>query len=664
MVASPDGTETVVILKDGLAKRARIDTVGAAAGAVSTAAAAIATAAEGQAQVYAAQASAAAGGSGYFYHPTTLTRFKYMVVDGKVTPVIIPHIYLDPVNGSDSNNGLTAATPIKTSAAFYAHSLFGTGVVLAIKRGPEDMRDTIDLAEPNTGNGNRQLSQFSVVDYGTGALRRINCMDVAPNASFTAHGSIANAYQINWTHKLWATATARIRVFENGEPLHRVANESDCSAAGTYWYDGTLDPTGAAERVVIHPWDSSSAITNGKTYELTRRQYALSGRDNCYFQGIHGYANGHNNGSFFCYDNPVWSTLIAEQGVKHNWVAGPGLKQDVISVNCADAAEDYLAEGGLLAVTFLGDCTDRVDTLVRVGAIIDNSMYAHTSGGAGSSQPFYTHSVGGGPLALVTMESCWDNNTAGTPAMTAFQTNINRHFGGVKTAAAGGYFAQLAAFTKVTVTNSVMIGFRRAILAQNLTVDRCYFNSYPVGAQPALCTFSANNNWSVTNCIFSDTTSLSEVFNLDPGGSTLVVRGNIFCKAYTVFQLGADTTAAVKIDFDFNHYTRYDGTDVGGGRFFAHYKGTDESFSTWQGHGFDTHSVQHLGPGSYAGWLSGVDPDQHGDIRLSPAGAAYPLMPNPLTYAEVQDIMNKPLTLAASRLYMQSSPSHIPVYAA
>lgn len=669
IVAGSDLIEPYVAAASASADRAE---AGAAAADTS---AANAGEAEAQALVYAEQALAAAGNGGYFYHPDTLTRFKYMIVDGEVQPVIVPHIYLDPINGNDAWDGLhgarvgaTTQGPIKTSAAFYAHSLFGAGVVLAIKRGPEDMRDTIDLAEPNTGNGGRTLSQFSVVDYGTGPLRRINCTDIAANGSFTAHATISGAYEISWTHKLWAVATARIRVFENGEPLHRVSTEAGTSVAGTYWYDGSLDPTGAAERVVIHPWAGDSAITNGKTYEITRRQYAVSGRDNVYIQGLHGYANGHNNGSFFCYDNPTWSTLICEQGTKHNWCAGPGLKQDVISVNTLDATEDYGAEGGLLAVTFLGDVSGKTDKLVRVGAIIDASMYAHSVAGSGSCQPFYTHSVGGNPLALCTFQDCWDNNTANTPSMTANQVIIDRHFGGLKTTSAGGIVQGLGTFNNITVTNSVCVGSRRAINVTNtgtVIVDRCYFNSYPVAGQPAI--YGAgypNANITITNCIFSDSNNLSNVIQLDPLGSKITIRNNIFCKVFAGYTFGAETGAAVSIDIDFNHYTRYDGTDLGAGRYFALYKGTSEAFATWQGHGFDTHSIQHLGPGSFAGFVAGVDPDQHGDVRLSPTGAAYPLITNPLTYAEVQDIMNKPLTLAAAKTFMQSSVSHLPVFVA
>ncbi|HEV2124929.1 MAG TPA: hypothetical protein VGW38_19445, partial [Chloroflexota bacterium] len=103
------------------ASNADVDAANAATSASNAAASALA------AEVLAGQAA-----GGYFYDSRG-ARYKYGVVDGAVVAVVAPHVHVDSVNGSDSNDGASQTTAFKTIAK--AQSVIAAGQTLGFTRG-------------------------------------------------------------------------------------------------------------------------------------------------------------------------------------------------------------------------------------------------------------------------------------------------------------------------------------------------------------------------------------------------------------------------------------------------------------------------------------------------------------------------------------------------
>ena len=598
-----------------------------------------------------------------YYDDTTLTRFVDTVIDGVRQPAIVPHLYLDPDNGLDTNSGLSATAPIRTSAAFYAHSYCKEGVVLAIRNGTAVMRDTIDLAEPYASNGFRQLSRFSVVGYGDGPPRKMSTLDIAPNASFTAHAGIAGAYRIAWHHKLDAVATGRFTVLENDEPLNRVATEAATSTPGTYWYAAVTTP-GTPATIVIHPWGNDSAITNGKVYEITRRQYAVSGRDGLFLQYLHGYAAGNNNGVFFAYDKPKWRALFAELGTKHCWVAGPGTFDYVICCN-GMAQSSYSPEGGTQMGTVFLDNPRGADAYLNNCAwITDPSVYTHTDAGmGGSNTPYYCHGVSGG-FGTMHYTNCWDSKCGGGGA----EANVvfTNHYSVDKQGTNTGLI-EVAALS-VKVRGGLFKGPKRFIAGGSIIDVEGAVVVATGGSSISLGTTATSLRLVRNMFIGSGVNGVSSPtldIRSQPGRS-FTIRENTFTNVSSLYNLGTNTSDPALIDIDFNSYDRYEGDDPGGfydnntNHYLAQYKNVLHSFATWQALGFDARSRQGATP--TAGWTSGLNPNaSHVDIRLNATGPAYPLRTSIINQEQISAYEALPVTRADCLTYIRNTAVKHPV---
>lgn len=435
-VVAPIG-EDVSSLEELLAV---IETTIAAAGAEQTEG--IATAGENAlAAIDEALAAVLVDENGYLYSTLTKTRYTYRIVGGVAELVVAPHIYLDPINGNDANAGTSPLAPIKTSAGLEAKAAFiaavsgNTGITVAIKNGAEPMRDSLDYAEnTNSFNGGIQLNYLSVVGYGDGPPRRITCLDIAPHASFTAHSTISDAWQISWSHELYAD-TSRFRVVVDGEPLVRVATQAETSAAGTYWYNGT-PASGVAKTIVAHGWNDEDLSDAGVVVEITKRYHCVSARRGLFVQYVHGDFPGSNNGSFFCYYDPEWHALLATNGTKHNWVSGAGGHlYDVLAVNCIGASADYDPGGGTIIGTTYDPSPEglagKTAKHTRCAFIIDGSVYDNYLTNTGSSvvQSMFAHdTVGTGCLALWQFNDCWEIGLRAGATGQAQRIEFNGHY--------------------------------------------------------------------------------------------------------------------------------------------------------------------------------------------------------------------------------------------
>lgn len=384
------------------------DTVAEAAAAEASATAAAES--EDNAAISAA-AAAEEVADGYHYHPVFGTRFSgYELIDGVLTDVVAPELYWDPFKSGASGDGTTHAEAVKTSTEVRAWLALNTGRrTVAVHAGDQTwIRDSLDLAEGNTGNGNTTRDQLSLVSYSTDGSQKLaffNGMDGVDAADWAAHGSISNAYQVSWAHQVYAVSTANLRVFQtlNGklQPLSRVQTEAETSAEGTYWYDNTLSAAGT-ETVVAHFWDDVDPTGEADGYaEITVREYAFSGHDNCFAQGIGGFATAHNNGSLFMYTGGAIGCFL-EEGTKHNWVAGAHDFRGVVCFN-AYTSNTYVgtATSPALATAYNPDPDNAIYTLTDCFSICDPDYYDNSDGGYAWAAAFYCHGTSSGVGGLV-----------------------------------------------------------------------------------------------------------------------------------------------------------------------------------------------------------------------------------------------------------------------
>ncbi|MXO72864.1 beta strand repeat-containing protein [Alteraurantiacibacter buctensis] len=337
---------------------------------------------------------------GYSYHPIFGTRFKGRAIrDGVPIEIIDFELYWDPLKSGSSGDGSTHAEAVKTAAEVRAWIAANPGArTIGVNAGDgSKIRDMLDLAEPNTGNGSAQRSQISLVSYsvdGSQKLAHFTGLDPVPAVSWSAHGSIADAWQVSWTHAIYDTSKGSLRVFQtlNGklQPLNRVQTEAETSTAGTFWYDNTLSAAGT-ETVVAHFWDDVDPTGEADGYaEITKRPYAFSGYHNCFVQGIAGFATGSNNGSLFMYTGGARGCFL-EEGTLHNWVAGAVDFRGVLSFNCISSGNYFPAGVPAMQTAYAPDPQGATYTLTDCFAICDPDYYDNTDGGWNYAAAFYAH---------------------------------------------------------------------------------------------------------------------------------------------------------------------------------------------------------------------------------------------------------------------------------
>ncbi len=227
--------------------------------------------------------------------------------------------FVDSNNGNDANDGRTAATPFATLAKLREQAL-PTGAVIHLARGSVFREELIDLPLSST-----------VRAYGHGPRPLIDGADRADNASFTATPGFPNVFQIPWTHSFSADGgKSAHRVWENGVRLRRVSDLTACNGTPGSFFAGS--PTvGGPDLVYVHPTNSSSPVTNGRTYELTRRRYALhlaTHREHASVFSVHTRRNAHADGSLIV--DGFLKDSLAEDGRIHN-VFVRGVVEDTVA---------------------------------------------------------------------------------------------------------------------------------------------------------------------------------------------------------------------------------------------------------------------------------------------------------------------------------------------
>lgn len=293
-------------------------------------------------------------------------------------------IYANSATGSDTNDGLTDATPLQNLSAVKAAAVaHGSGVRIALARGSH-WREELDL---------RSIENASV--HGVGdpllPLPKIDCSDIALGGSFTKTGGRTNVYQISVAHALSGSApfTARwFRAWEDGERLKWVASVELCDAeAGTFHCPDQGALTNPVV-VYVHPTGSGSPVSNGKLYEFSARDSALHVGPGYDVRDLHTTRNTHKDGSFRSYYSVGRATrVLASDGLIHNlWIGAGGTAEGCVAYDCepstwrsgtaATLFITFVPEGSPLTTSYK-DCT----AYSAQESSAHDGFYSHTNGG-------------------------------------------------------------------------------------------------------------------------------------------------------------------------------------------------------------------------------------------------------------------------------------------
>lgn len=259
-------------------------------------------------------------------------------------------IYVDSINGSDSNPG-TLAAPLQTLAA-------GRALIVANGSG------TLRLARGSVFRESYEVPDGSAVRaYGSGALPIVSGTTPLPAGGWSKTGGAANVYQfaIDPDEEVnpYASVThdSVLMVWDDGVRVGTLATRKTSvaevdAAAGSFWYDDS------GRVLYVHTSDGSDPGSNGRTYEASVRTLGIHGGDGVVVEDVQGdgcYAYdttgqqgygllGHRSGTYRrCKATRGWNHLI---GVANN-ESGTLLFEDCM-------AEDAEEISGAPATLFVG----------------------------------------------------------------------------------------------------------------------------------------------------------------------------------------------------------------------------------------------------------------------------------------------------------------------
>ena len=210
--------------------------------------------------------------------------------------------YVDEINGNDTNDGKSPATPFKTIAKLL--TVFSENQAVALKRGCM-WRERLVI--PNS---------CMVTSYGEGDKPILNALDVIPKASWSKTEGYTNVYQCLITPE-WGGSKNWLNVYENELYLTRQTSIANVDAN-----PGSMYPSAGTGTITlyIHTKNSDNPATNDKIYEYTHRLNGLDGYNaqNCIIRDIHTKGNLNEDGSLRVGPYSSVVDCKASLGSKHN----------------------------------------------------------------------------------------------------------------------------------------------------------------------------------------------------------------------------------------------------------------------------------------------------------------------------------------------------------
>lgn len=230
--------------------------------------------------------------------------------------------YVDPVSGSDSNDGLSDAAPWATfsKAVTQWGSDSNPSATVMLKRGTT-IRETF---QPGA-------SGLNLDSYGAGDFPIINAADVMAG-SYTEHGTVSDAWYKSWAHE-YDSGNGILTVVEDGLPLEAVTSLSLCgSTPGSFFAADIAAGTGPTN-LYFHPSDSSDPNSNGKVYETNYRQFAVDVLDGTTVKNVFTRHQLHKDGSVKMRHSTTLENTTLELGHQHNVLQESGSMKQVVAVD-------------------------------------------------------------------------------------------------------------------------------------------------------------------------------------------------------------------------------------------------------------------------------------------------------------------------------------------
>lgn len=182
--------------------------------------------------------------------------------------------YVDPVGGSDSNNGTSEATPFKTvtkvNTIIAAWNNAPAGIRFSFKRGTVT-RELVTLGDPN------DVKDYIEFDsYGDTTLPRAEISFATltyVNSGWSTSVNRSDAYSLTYS-RTEATVISCFKESKNHHyPYVRCTTIADVDATEGSWYQNTGTNT-----LYVHPRGNSNMGFAGRTYEAIPRNQSLNVR--------------------------------------------------------------------------------------------------------------------------------------------------------------------------------------------------------------------------------------------------------------------------------------------------------------------------------------------------------------------------------------------------
>lgn len=298
--------------------------------------------------------------------------------------------FVDSIHGNDSNDGRTSATAYATLTQAKAAAIFhGDGVRIGLARGSE-WREELDLST---------LDGVTVAAYGSGKLPIIRGDDVLESGDFTNDVTHTNTWRVSWTPTDNVPGVAP-NVFVDGVRLARAVSAAACnSTAGSYYANNSYTPD-VAQDVYIHPPSSTNPTTDGKTYEITRRDYALKVGGSCSIVNIKAMRASSYQGNIVAGLDTYVSGCVSLDGSKHGIYIESGLAEDTFMVRGDDWFDIWGGTTHTPAITYTSQGAGHAMTWRRCVILNNPDTFGGNTGG------FYTHGVATDAYDSMLYEDC------------------------------------------------------------------------------------------------------------------------------------------------------------------------------------------------------------------------------------------------------------------
>lgn len=286
------------------------------------------------------------------------------------------NIFVDSVNGSDSNTGSSAAVPIKTISRLMSLMVSGSTVWLA--RGSYWREQLGALGGSAVGVG--------VTVYGSGQMPVLDGADVVNPAAWAKTGGLTSVYDLTWTHDV--ANGSFVSLWENTTRLRWVASAALCDATAGSFYVDICDAT-ATSHVYYHPTGNGNPASNGLTVEMSKRTYGLIAGLNWSVEYVHTRRQLHNDGSLVGSAFGTFRHCLAEDGTKHNMFLAGGLAED-----CIAWLSDWADRTNTAAyVAYVSDGTGQTATFRRCISKMDAAKVAAAVTGGTGLDAFTAHTA-------------------------------------------------------------------------------------------------------------------------------------------------------------------------------------------------------------------------------------------------------------------------------